>query len=342
MTYPDLLTGLTEGGSPAGAQITANTTTIQTAIDNKNGPVMFPPGLYKHNPLTIRSGTSLIGAGNTTEGGNAVEGAFTHLNLVRIGTATTPMLSIGTGVCDVTIRDIVLDGGLFANNPSCDVVNVADNTNPDQVNLRMERVTVTQSGNYGLYVGTKRDDVKIYDCAFLYSQKSGLLTKGPDGVYDSCAFGDNGRDGSSANVQLQAVVNRVTNCDIWGASGHAPYGIYVVASTTGCVITGNGIDRHDKQGVYVDTGCYSISIFNNVFHYNSVSANNTYAHCYVKADLAGAASVDGNVAIYDGAQGTNAASYLIQGGTIANVLLGSLNYAQVGGTTPGVNTAIHN
>src|SRR3984957_7204354 len=290
MTYPDLLTGLTEGDSPTGMQITANTTAIQDAINAQNGPVMFPPGLYKHNPLTLLSGTTFIGAGNFAEGFSAPDSAVTHLNLVRIGTNTTPMLNIGIGVADITLRDIVLDGGLFKNNPGCDVINVADNTSgPNQVNLRMERVTITQSGRYGLYVGVQRDDVKAYNCSFLYSYNHGLLTKGPDGVYESYAFGANAspavQSGASGNnIEIQAVVNRVSNCDIWGGPGGTTtdraIGIVVMPGITGVVITGNGIDRHNHQGIYVDANCYSVSIMNNVFHSNSQASNGSYSHVY--------------------------------------------------------------
>jgi len=315
---------------------------------------MFPPGLYKHNPLTIRSGTSLIGAGNITEGGNAVEGAYTRLNLVRIGTNTTPMLSIGTGVCDITVRDLVLDGGLFSNNGASDVMNVADfaGSGGDQVNLRMERVTITQSGNYGLYVGTKRDDVKLYNCAILSSYKHGLLTKGPDGVYESCAFGSNGsaanQTGASGNnIEIQAVVNRISNCDIWGGPGGTTngtnIGIVVMPGITGVVITGNGIDRHNHQGIYVDGGCYSVSIMNNVFHSNSQAMDNTYSHVYNDSGNAGGVMFDGNVATFDGSPVTATASYLLgTSGTQASgqSQVGSCNYALVGGSTPGVENAI--
>lgn len=348
MTYP---TGyLNPVALTAGSTVTIvgdNTMAIQNAIDAQNGPVYFPAGLYKCHPLTMKSGTTFIGAGNFTEGGSAPDGAVTHLNLVRIGTATTPMIGIPTGVSDVSIRDMVLDGGLFSNNPNCDVVNVADNTTPDQVNLRMERVTITQSGGYGLYVGTKRDDVKVHHCAILSSYKHGLLTKGPDGVYDACAFGSNGSSANQAgasgnNIEIQAVVNRVTNCDIWGGPGGTTtgtnIGIVVMTGMTGIVITGNGIDRHNHQGIYVDSGCYSVSIFNNVFHSNSQAADGTYSHVYNDSGTVGGVMFDGNTVTVD--SGLSTASYLFgQSTTLASgdSQLGNCNYALVGS---GVVTGI--
>jgi hypothetical protein len=332
--------------------VTANTTAIQNAIDAQNGPIVFPAGLYKCNPLTMKSGTTFIGAGNYTEGGSAPDTAVTHLNLVRIGTATTPMISIGTGVSDVSIRDMVLDGGLFTNNPNCDVVNVADSGGADQVNLRMERVTITQSGGYGLYVGTKRDDVKVHHCAILGSYKHGLLTKGPDGVYDACAFGSNGSSAnqtgaSGNNIEIQAVVNRVTNCDIWGGPGGTTtgtgIGIVVMPGITGIVISGNGIDRHNHQGIYVDAGCYSISIFNNVFHSNSQAVNGMYSHVFNDAGNEGGVMFDGNVATFDGTPVTATSSYLLgnsQAATTKESYVGTCNYALVGGATPGVTAGI--
>lgn len=338
MAYPSgYLNPVTMTGTPA-----TDTTTVQNAINAQNGPVVFPAGLYKLNALTMKPGTTLIGAGNFTEGGTAPDTAVTHLNLNKGG--TSHFINVPVNVADVSIRDIVLDGGLQSNNPGCDVINVADNSNPDQVNLRLERVTLTQAGRYGLYVGTKRDDVKAHHCAFLYAYGHGLLTKGPDGVYDACAFGSNGKDGVSNNIELQAVVNRVSNCDIWGGPGGAGgtnLGINVLTGMTGIIITGNGIDRHNHEGIFIDASCYSVSVFNNVFHSNSQAGNGSYAHVHNTSSLAGAVMFDGNVATYD--SGLVTASYLLYSDTLGTALTGNCNYAQVGGSTPGVTAGvIHN
>jgi hypothetical protein len=230
------------------------------------------------------------------------------------------------------------------------VVNVADASSPDQVNLRMERVAITQSGRYGLYVGTKRDDVKLHHCGIFSSYGHGLLTKGPDGVYDACEFGSNGaphnQSGASGNnIEIQAVVNRITNCDIWGGPGGTTdgtnIGIVVQPGITGVVISGNGIDRHNHQGIYVDAGCYSVVIFGNVFHSNSQAQSGAYSHVYNDAGNAGGVMFDGNVATYD--SGLVTAGYLLgnsQASTSGEASVGSCNYAQVGGSTPGVETGL--
>jgi len=343
---------LTAGST--GTIVTNNTSAIQTAINNANGPVVLPAGLYKTYPLTMKSGTTFIGAGSWAEGGSSSEDSnVTHLNLVTDSTHTGPLISIGQNVQDICIRDMVLDGGLQSNNPY-DVVNVADNTVADQVNLRMERVTITQSGRYGLYVGTKRDDVKLHHCGIFSSYSHGLLTKGPDGVYDACEFGSNGspadQTGASGNnIEIQAVVNRVTNCDIWGGPGGTTtgtnIGIVVQPGITGVIISGNGIDRHNHQGIYVDAGCYSVSIMNNVFHSNSQAVDATYSHVYNDAGNAGGVMFDGNVATFDGSPVTFTSPYLLgTSGTSASgqSQVGSCNYALVGtmAQNGGVRTAI--
>ena len=342
MAYPS---GYLNPVSLPQTNITTDTSTVQAAIDAQNGPVVFPAGLFKLNALTMRSGTTLLGAGSRMEGSSAPDAGVTHLNLN--GGGTSHFINVPTGVADVTIQDMILDGGLQSNNPGCDVVNVADNTVADQVNLRMERVAITQSGRYGLYVGTKRDDVKLHHCGIFSSYSHGLLTKGPDGVYDACEFGSNGaphnQTGASGNnIEIQAMVNRVTNCDIWGGPGGTTdgtnIGIVVMPSMTGIVITGNGIDRHNHQGIYVDSSCYSVAIFNNVFHSNSQAASGSYSHVYNDSGTVGGVMFDGNVATTD--SGLNTASYLFgQSTSLASgdSQLGSCNYALVGS---GVVTGI--
>jgi hypothetical protein len=330
---------------------TTDTNTVQTAINTVAGtaPLVFPAGNWNLNALTMKPGTTFIGAGNVTEGATAPAGSYTQLSLNKGG--SSHFINVPIGVQDITIRDMVLNGGLQANNPGCDVINVADNTsNPDQVNLRLERISLIQAGRYGLYVGVHRDDVKMHHSAILYSYGHGLLTKGPDGVYDACAFGSNGAPAVQAgasgnNIEIQAVVNRITNCDIWGGPGGTTtgtnIGIVVQPDITGVVISGNGIDRHNHEGIYVDAGCYSVSVFNNVFHSNSQLGNGMYAHCHNTSALAGAVSFDGNVAVVDG--GLNTASYLLFSDNLGTALTGNCNYATVGTSGCGCTAGIlHN
>src|ERR1700722_14728918 len=242
MTYPtgylNVLPTGTGGLNTGAAAATANAAVIQAAINGasaNNGPIVFPWGSYYTAPLTMAPGVTLIGAGMGGYGPTQPNvDVTTTLNLVS-GSATS-LINVPTSTPAVTIRDIQLNGGTHTDSPNASVVTVADAGGADQTNLRLERVMMLQGGKYNLYVGTFRDDVKVHHCEIMYAYSHGLITKGPDGVYDACEFGSNGQDAVSQNIVVGAVVNRFTNNDIWSSGGKtsqtAQAGIYVDAGIT--------------------------------------------------------------------------------------------------------------
>jgi hypothetical protein len=308
---------------------TTDTSNINTAMA-LGGITQFSAGHYVINSSinAIPSGAFLRGVGMGGYGspvGEVSDSNQTHISMAASQSAH--MLHLPVGNASVTIEDLYLDGNKN-NNSGWNIIQADDVTGSDeQLNLVLNRVHLEAASNYGIYIGQGRRDVKANRIVVLYSASHNLLIKGSDTVWESSAFGSAGNN----NVEIQAVVTRFNFNDVWGA---ANAGIVVMTDITGVVISGNGIDRNGKQGIYLNSGVDACRISNNVLHSNSQLSDNGYAHIDVET-LKSGVSIDGNVTMLDGGM-TNIASYMIYLGTIGGVkaapYIGAGNYVVDGST----------
>ena len=136
-----------------------------------------------------------------------------------------------------------------------------------------------------VYLGHNRRANNVHNGVFNYSAKGdGITVAGSDNTIAGNIFGSNARAGiclgttatqnwAASSPSNAAAIAHVQNNDIYGNM----VGIAVANASSGCMITGNGIDRNTHQGITVYSGS-SNALVTNTFHSNGAGKDNAYAH----------------------------------------------------------------
>jgi parallel beta-helix repeat protein len=269
---------------------TNDTAAIQTAIDyakTTGAQVFIPSGVYRVSQLLLREGTILQGVtSGSYPDNNAIPGASV---LARIANTNKDLLLAPDGANYCRLFDLAIDGNKN-NNTAGYGLRVADGAVDQEGQFIIQRCYFHDNPNSNLYLGKNRRANSVTGSIFNYSlHGDGITVAGSDNTISSNILGSNARAGLclgttatqnwAAAPQSNAVtIAHVNNNDIYGNL----VGIAVANASSGCMITGNGIDRNTYQGVTIYSGA-SNALVTNVFHSNGTSKDNTYAHIDVGA-----------------------------------------------------------
>jgi Pectate lyase superfamily protein len=327
-------------GGARGDNVTDDTAAIQAAINAQAGPVYFPPGLYRVSQLTLLDGTVLVGAGcGSYPDNNSVPGISV---LVRIASTNLDLLLIPDGNNYGRIYDLAIDGNKN-NNTSGYGCKIADGASGQESQWIIERVYFHDNPQSNLYLGNNRRANKVLKSVFNYSGSGdGITTCGSDNLIRNNIIGTNGRAGIclgtgatqnwSATIPTNpAAVEHILDNDIYGCV----VGIALAASTSDCMVMGNGIDRNTKQGITVYDGTSNVIDCNSI-HSNGTLTNNTYAHIDVGSGVTSVGIANNNFGPLDGGV-TNVASFCVNyGGSTGGIIAGNIGIADATASVGGL------
>jgi parallel beta-helix repeat protein len=300
-----------------GNDSTDDTAAIQAAIDQgfKTGSVVFvPAGVYRVSQLTLRKGTILQGVSSGTyPDNNTISGASV---IARLPNSNKDLLLAPDGANYCRIFDLALDGNKN-NNTAGHGLCVADGAAGQEGQIIVDRCYFHDNPDSNIYLGKNRRANNIHNGVFNYSLNGdGITVAGSDNTIASNILGSNGRAGlclgttatqnwAAAATANAAAIAHVQNNDIYGNL----VGIAVANGSSGCMITGNGIDRNTYQGVTVYSGS-SNALVTNTFHSNGTGKDNAYAHIDVAEGVSAVCISNNNFGPLDSGI-TNVASYCL-------------------------------
>jgi parallel beta-helix repeat protein len=313
-----------------GDGITDDTRAIQAAIvdGNKIGAVVFvPAGVYRVSQIVMMKGTILQGVSSGTyPDNNAISGASV---LARLANSNKDLLLAPDGANYGRIFDIAIDGNKN-NNTKGRGLCVADGAAGQESQLIVERCYFHDNPDSNVYLGHNRRANSVHNCVFNYSfHGDGVTVAGSDNTISTNIIGSNARAGiclgtgatqnwPASSAVYAAAIAHVQDNDIYGNL----VGIAVANASSGCMITGNGIDRHQYQGITVYSGS-SNALITNTFHSNGTAKDNTYAHIDVGVNVRQVCVSNNNFGPQD-ADVTNVASYCVYVAPGATRLVGDL------------------
>ncbi len=296
---------------------TDDTNVIQTAIDQgftTGATVFFPAGVYRVSQLVLRKGTILQGVSSGTyPDNNTISGASV---IARLANSNKDLLLAPDGANYCRVFDIAIDGNKN-NNSAGHGLYVADGAAGQEGQILVERCYFHDNPDSNVYLGHNRRANSVHNGVFNYSLKGdGITDAGSDNTISSNIIGTNGRAGiclgttatqnwGAASTANAAAIAHVNNNDIYGNL----VGIAVANGSSGCMITGNGIDRNKYQGVTVYSGA-SNALVANTFHSNGTGTDNAYAHIDVAAGVTQVCVSNNNFGPLD-AGISNVASYCL-------------------------------
>jgi parallel beta-helix repeat protein len=271
-----------------GDNATNDTAAIQSAIDHAKqtgSVVFFPSGVYRVSQLTLRVGTILQGVSSGTyPDNNAIPGASV---LARIANSNKDLLLAPDGANYCRIFDLAVDGNKNNNTAGCGL-RVADGAAGQEGQIIVQRCYFHDNPDSNIYLGHNRRANSVTNGIFNYSlHGDGITVAGSDNTVSSNIFGTNGRAGiclgttstqnwGASPMANAATIAHVQNNDIYGNL----VGIAVANGSSGCMITGNGIDRNQHEGITVFSGAAN-ALVTNTLHSNGTAKDNTYAHINV-------------------------------------------------------------
>ena len=306
---------LTSGAK--GDNTTDDTAAIQAAIDTGNqtgAAVFFPGGVYRVSQLVLRKGTILQGVSSGTyPDNNTISGASV---LARLANTDKDVLLAPDGANYCRIFDLAIDGNK-SNNTAGHGLCVADGAAGQEGQIIVERCYFHDNPDSNVYLGKNRRANSVRNSVFNYSKNGdGVTVAGSDNTISSNIIGSNARAGlclgtaatqnwAAAPTSNAAAVAHVQNNDIYGNL----VGIAVANGSSGCMISGNGIDRNTYQGVTVYSGS-SNALVTNTFHSNGTGKDNAYAHIDVGQNVTMVCISNNNFGPLD-ASIANVASYCV-------------------------------
>jgi parallel beta-helix repeat protein len=294
---------------------TDDTKAIQAAIDNgfqTGSVVLFPEGQYRVSQLVLRKGSVLQGVSSGTyPDNNTISGASV---LVRIANTNKHLLLAPDGSNYCSISDLAIDGNKNNNTAGYGLC-VADAGGQESQTL-VQRCYFHDNPESNIYLGKGRRANSVLTGVFNYSKVDGVTVAGSDNTVTGNICGSNGRAGiclgttATQNWPASSPANSAAIChindnDIYGNL----VGIAVANGSSGCMISGNGVDRHKYQGITVYSGA-SNSLVTNSLHSNGTSKNNTYAHIDVGPGVVEVCISNNNFTPQD-SDVTNKASYCV-------------------------------
>jgi parallel beta-helix repeat protein len=308
---------------------TDDTKAIQAAIDqgNKIGAVvLFPEGQYRVSQLVLRKGTVLQGVSSGTyPDNNTISGASV---LVRIANTNKHLLLAPDGSNYCRISDLAIDGNKNNNTTGYGLC-VADAPG-QEAQIVVQRCYFHDNPESNVYLGKGRRANSIQEGVYNYSLKGdGITVAGSDNTIAGCIFGSNARAGiclgttatqnwAASSPANSAAICHVNDNDIYGNL----VGIAVANGSSGCMISGNGVDRNKNQGITVYSGA-SNSLVTNSLHSNGTAKNNTYAHIDVGPAVIEVCISNNNFTPQD-SDVTNKASYCVYVAPGATRVIGDL------------------
>jgi parallel beta-helix repeat protein len=296
---------------------TDDTAAIQAAISegNKTGAaVFFPAAVYRVSQLVLMKGTILQGVSSGTyPDNNTISGASV---LARMANTNKDLLLAPDGANYGRIFDLAIDGNKN-NNVAGHGLCIADGAAGQEGQFIVDRCYFHDNPDSNVYLGHNRRANNVHNSVFNYSKNGdGITVAGSDNTIASNILGSNGRAGlclgtgatqnwAASSPSTAAAIAHVQNNDIYGNL----VGIALANAASGCMITGNGIDRNSRQGITVYSGA-SNALVTNTFHSNGAGKDNTYAHIDVGQNVQMVCISNNNFGPLD-AGITNVASYCV-------------------------------
>jgi hypothetical protein len=303
---------------------TDDTNAIQNAINQgftSGAAVFFPSGVYRVGQLVLKKGTILQGVSSGTyPDNNTISGASV---IARLANSNKDLLLAPDGANYCRLFDIAVDGNKN-NNHAGHGLCVADGAAGQESQILVDRCYIHDNPDSNIYLGHNRRANNIHNSVLNYSLNGdGITVAGSDNTIATNIIGSNARAGiclgttatqnwGAASAAFAAAIAHVQNNDIYGNL----VGIAIANASSGCMITGNGIDRHKYQGVTVYSGA-SNAIVTNTFHSNGTGKDNAYAHIDVGVNVTEVCITNNNFAPLDSGI-TNIANYCLNvapGGT---------------------------
>ncbi len=326
-----------------GDNSTDDTAAIQAAIDQgfaTGAMVFFPAAVYRVSQLVLKKGTILQGVSSGTyPDNNTISGASV---LARLQNSNKDLLLAPDGANYCRIYDLAIDGNKN-NNTSGYGLCIADGASGQEGQIIVDRCYFHDNPDSNVYLGHNRRANSVQNGIYNYSFKGdGITVAGSDNTVASNIIGTNGRAGiclgttatqnwGAASPSYAAAIAHVNNNDIYGNL----VGIAVANASSGCMISGNGIDRNKYQGITVYSGS-SNAIVTNTLHSNGTAKDNTYAHIDVGAGVTQVCVSNNNFGPLDAGIG-NVASYCVSVAAGAARVVG-----QIGAVDPTAAHAVSN
>jgi parallel beta-helix repeat protein len=314
----------------AGDGTVDDTAAIQSAIDYAQqigAAAFFPSGVFRVSQLVLHEGSILLGVSSGTYPDiNAISGAAV---LARVANSNMDLLLAPDGANHGRITNLAIDGNKN-NNITGRGLCVADGAAGQEAQFVVDQCYFHDNPESNIYLGQNRSGNSITNSVFTYSLSGdGITVAGPDNTIAGNIIGSNARAGiclgttATQNWPASAPSNaaadaHVQDNDIYGNL----VGIAVANSSSGCMIAGNGIDRHQYQGITVYSGS-SNTLANNTFHSNGTAEDNAYAHIDVGVNVRQVCVSSNNFGPQD-AGIDNVASYCVYVAPGATRLVGDL------------------
>jgi parallel beta-helix repeat protein len=296
---------------------TDDTKAIQAAIDDgykRGAVVVVPDGIYRVSQLVLRKGSVLQGISSGTYPDNEnISGASV---LARLANTNKHLLLAPDGSNYCRISDLAIDGNKN-NNTSGYGLCVADAPGGQESQTLVQRCYFHTNPDSNIYLGRNRRANSVQNSVCNYSAKGdGITVAGSDNTIANNILGSNARAGlclgttatqnwGASSPANSAAIVHVNDNDIYNNL----VGIAVANGSSGCMISGNGVDRNKYQGITVYSGA-SNSLVTNSLHSNGTSKNNTYAHIDVGQGVIEVCISNNNFTPQD-SDVTNKASYCV-------------------------------
>lgn len=329
--------------------VSDSTTAIQACMNAAapfGAPVLIPAGTeFRASQLTWNTGQVIQGVYcGTYPGEDTIPTASV---LVRLAGTNLDLIVVPDGVNYGRIADVAINGNK-GNNTAGAGFRIADGAAGQETQIIIERCFFHDNPDSNVYLGHSRRANKVLNGVFSYSANGdGITDAGSDNTLAGNICGSNGRGGivvgttvtqnwAAAASPFPSDVSHVISNDIYGNV----VGVAIAASSTNCLVLGNGIDRNTKQGITVYNGA-SNTIQNNSLHSNGTLTHNTYAHIDVGSGTTQVGINNNNFGPLD-AGVSNVASFCVQHNAGTGVITGNIGNTDPTSTVGGLINATSN
>lgn len=269
---------------------------INSQLTSGRAVRLLPGTYYINGPIVIPAGGSLSGP---PSGYDLARTDVMPVVIKLVAGSNSNMVSVKGN--NYYVGDLELDGQKALQTGGSGACILINGASYGHVN----RVSTHDSFFRGIEL-TNLQGAKISKCVISNNNDTGLYvdTSATDNLFESNVIADN----TNYGIFLLSYLNHIQNNDIY-QNGK---GIYVNGGL-GSMITNNGVDRNQQEGIYVAGTAGNVAIIGNSLHSNSQQANNTYSSIFIDnggGNVTGC-SVEGNQFWLDGAI-VNLVKYHIQ------------------------------
>jgi hypothetical protein len=193
-------------------------------------------------------------------------------------------LIVGESDCShVRIEDLELHGNWTNAPDGGDAIHLLDDPTDSESHWSISRCYIHRFRGKGIYIGTTRRANRIINTVIHRNGEEGVWIAASDQTLDHCIVGQSGNFPDSG-VRADGIV---IADDVVHLIGNDIFlnrrGIRFQSNRKATTIVGNGIDRNDQVGIYLNTGNKAITIVGNNLHTNSQQTNDTYANIELAA-----------------------------------------------------------